>query len=79
MALSVMTSPWSPGKARLCQAVFLPPDANPVKPRFLTSKPVSAPESSRCAKSTLPRASTRQVPAKRGSDKVSGRRPRALR
>jgi hypothetical protein len=35
MALSVMTSDWSPGKARLCQAVFLPPDANPVKPRLL--------------------------------------------
>jgi bifunctional non-homologous end joining protein LigD len=55
MALSVRTSFWSPGQARLCQAVLVPPVANPVKPRFLTSNPVSVPNSSRWAKSAFPR------------------------
>ena len=62
MALSVTTSARSPSRAALCQAVFVPPGANPVKPRFLTSKPVMVPASSRCTKSALPRASRRHVP-----------------
>ena len=49
----------------------MPPAADPVKPRPLISYPVMAPASSRWTKSALPRASRRQVPAKRGSRSVS--------